>query len=295
MTEKYVLLMITSGLNDHFKLIQYAVKYCVSKNRTLLLHTQHPSNCYRINFSDYFDIENNQCNIIYDSNKIKDIFNDNTLTAYPNILSNKLSLIFGENNEFKFSWNWKLGGHYKCNGIDLVLPDNDVDEDCIVYMNHDTGCGFGGFGGFKQISLKENIKNICKERLNIIGDNYLCIQVRDTDIKGKIPFDYIRVYEENKEEIESYEKIYVATDSKECLNFFKSKNLNIYNFVTFPEGEYMSLHYCNISPDIKIKDVMTDIFIATNSCKIISNSKGSFINLLRQCHENKTLILSKLK
>lgn len=288
MTDKYVLLIPKGGLNDQFTQIQIVINYCISKNRTLLLHTQYPSNCYRINFSDYFDIENNECNIIYDSNKIKDIFNNNTLTAYPNILSNKLSLIFGENNEFKFSWKFN-DGNYKCNGINLVLPDNYIDEDCIVYVNH--GGNHNGFKFLKQISIKENIKNICKERLDIIGDNYLCIQVRDTDHKC----DYIRLYEENKEEIESYEKIYVATDSKECLKFFKSKNLNIYNFVTFPKGEYHNLHYCNISPDIKIKDVFTDIFIATNSCKIISNSNGYFINLLRNCHENKTLILSKLK
>ena len=103
MTDKYVLFMPKGGLNDQFSQIQIVINYCISKNRILLLHTQYKNNCYRINFSDYFDIENNECNIIYYSNKIKDIFNNNTLTAYPNILSNKLSLIFGGNNQFKFS------------------------------------------------------------------------------------------------------------------------------------------------------------------------------------------------
>ena len=36
-----------------------------------------------------------------------------------------------------------------------------------------------------------------------------------------------------------------------------------------------------------MENLLTDIFIATNSKSILSNSKGGFINLLRKCHKNK--------
>jgi len=42
---------------------------------------------YNINFSDYFHIPRSECNIIYDTDKIKDIlFTHNTLSVYPNHL-----------------------------------------------------------------------------------------------------------------------------------------------------------------------------------------------------------------
>ena len=43
-----------------------------------------------------------------------------------------------------------------------------------------------------------------------------------------------------------------------------------------------------------MEDLLTDIFIATNSKSILSNSAGGFIKLLRDCHENKNDILKLL-
>jgi len=43
-----------------------------------------------------------------------------------------------------------------------------------------------------------------------------------------------------------------------------------------------------------MEDLLTDMFIATNSKSILSNSKGGFINLLKNCHKNKKYILNML-
>ena len=52
-------------------------------------------------------------------------------------------------------------------------------------------------------------------------------------------------------------------------------------FTTFPEKSYRNLHESKILPSTKIEDLLTDIFIATNSKFILSNSKGGFISLLK--------------
>ena len=126
--------------------------------------------------------------------------------------------------------------------------------------------------------------------MSLLSKNYLSIQVRNTDLKCNVEF-----YNQNKDLIHSYDCIYLATDHKPSIDFLKSKNLNVFCFNTFPETGRKELHYSNINPDIKIKDVFTDIFIVTNSNLLISNSNGGFINLLRKCRsKKKKFVLSKL-
>lgn len=171
--------------------------------------------------------------------------------------------------------------------IILDLPDN-VNEDIILH------CGYYGGDGFllfKQLGLTENLKNICNEKMKLLSDNYLCIQVRNTDYKC----DYQNLYEIHKDKIHSYDQIYICTDDASVITFFKSKNLNVYCFTTFPNIKAHNLHTSNVPKDIKIQDVIVDIFIATNSREILSNSKGGFIHLLRNCFKNKEFVLDKLK
>ena len=118
----------------------------------------------------------------------------------------------------------------------------------------------------------------------------LHIQVRNTDIKC----DYEQLYENNKDYIHTFDEVYICTDDKYAYDFFKSKNLNICCFTTFPEKSYKNLHSSNVASNTKITDLLSDIFIATNSKSILSNSKGGFINLLKTCHKNKKCILSIL-
>lgn len=44
-----------------------------------------------------------------------------------------------------------------------------------------------------------------------------------------------------------------------------------------------------------MQDLIVDIFIATNSTELLSNSKGGFIGILRHCFHNKKYILDKLE
>ena len=61
------------------------------------------------------------------------------------------------------------------------------------------------------------------------------------------------------------------------------------------ENPYGSLHGTKgILPITKMEDLLTDIFIATNSTSILSNSEGGFIRLLQNCHENKKYIMNML-
>ena len=297
--KKYVLLFVPGGLNDILATLDRILKYCKRNNRILLFDMK--NTLYNINFANYFDIDDKY--IIYDSYEIKNIiFFINNVTLYPtnlnanikdiselfyNFYKGKKKTQHDEHNTNIFKYN---KGKFSINGVTLNLPSKEIKNDIIIYATG--GGGHIGFNIFKSIILKNNIKSHIKENMSLLPKNYLSIQVRNTDLKCNLEL----LYNQNKDIIHSYDYIYLSTDHKQSIDFLKSKNLNVFCFNTFPETGRKELHYSNIDPDIKIKDVFTDIFIVTNSKLLLSNSKGGFIYLLRKCNskEKKQFVLSKL-
>jgi hypothetical protein len=262
------------GLNDILCNILDSIVYCKHYNRTLLIAMK--KTCYSIELSDYFDIENMGVRIIYESNQIKKhILNK---TVYNNI---DLNQILNENVSFVYNKPCR----FSYNNIPCDLPNKVIKEDVILAVQ----CGGGkGFDMFKHFIWKESLKQLCLKKMSL--KNYLCIQVRCTDYEC----DYKQLYEKNKNLIQSYPQIYLATDNKEVVHYFKSKGLNVFCFTTFPAKTFNSLHVSDVNPHTLFCDVIVDICMATNSSQILSNSKGGFIRLLKDCFANKSIILNKL-
>ncbi len=280
---KYVYFIPKGGINDMFVQIEHVIKYCTRYKRILLLDTT--NSIYKINFSDYFDIEYVYCNIIYNSNIIREILKKKSLSIYPAILTTDSIDILNIDKKL----TWKEGNTCFCyKDTFLKLPEKEVKEDIIVYA----ACGGGnGFIFLKKLIFKDKIKEICIRKLRGFKRPYLCIHVRNTDRKC----NYKEMYMDNMREIHSYNLIYICTDDKNVITFFKSKGLNVVCYTSFPSGKYRSLHKTTEIPNRKkMYDIFVDIYMATNCSKILSNSQGGFINLLRQCHSNRTKMFKKL-
>jgi len=278
--EKYVLFIPEGGINDIFSGILRLVQYCKNYNRTLLVLMKH--SCYRIEFNDYFELEDMGVRIVFDTNQIKDLIRYKTIHSKLDI---HLSQLIDSTDYKQFGIYWK-GDSFYYRDILLRVPPYVAKEDLLFEVS----CGEGyGIHLFKKLILKESLKEMCRTKMSRLKD-YLCIQVRCTDYRS----DYETLYEENKELIHSYPEVYVATDQKEAVQYFKSKGLNVFCFTTFPEGSYYNLHYSTVDPPTRFCDVIVDIFMATNSREILSNSQGWFIQLLRDCFTNKECILEKL-
>jgi hypothetical protein len=282
---KYVLVVPQGGFNDCLCVISKAITYCKKYCRTLLLHMN--GSMYKINFSDFFNVSPSiGCNIIYDFNAIKECLTSKRYSVYPSCLSNSLNDVLNNKVIFHFQTGTPV---FVYNKTLLSLPLG-VNEDIIIY----SACGSGmGYQLFQNLTLKNDVKKHCVQRLAILSDNnYLCIHVRNTDYKC----NYQKLYSDNKELVNSFGKIYVATDDKNVLDFFKSKHPNVFNFTQFPpDSKYRSLHTSNIDPIVKMNDMLCDIFIAANSKQILSNSAGGFIRLMRDCFANKGFVMRKLQ
>jgi hypothetical protein len=277
----YLYLAPQCGFNDILCSIKKCLNYCSIYNKILLLDTYNYS-VYKINFSDYFDFPED-FSIIYDINEIKKICINKEISVYPDILNNKLENLV--NGELIFSHNGS--NNYDYQGHELSIPNENIEKNIIVVSINGGG---DGYQIFKSLSFKNNIKEFCIQKYNSIDKSYLSIQVRNTDYKC----EFENLYENHKDLIHSYNTIYIATDSKKVLDFFRSKNLNIINFTTFEDNNDCPLHLSNIiNSDIKIKDVICDIFMIINSTNFLSCSNGGFIWLIKNCIENKNYIISK--
>jgi len=273
----YVYLIPQGGLNDMINIIRITLEYCKEYDRILLIDTRF--SFYKINFSDYFDIPGE--NIIYDSNKIKKIIDNNNYSIYPNSYNDHFIDIC--NGKYHFQWTCE---GWICKNELLKLPEDKIEEDIIFFVGN---LGGHGYNFFKKWTFKDNIKNFCKEKHFLINNNYLSIQIRNTDYKC----DYETLYNENKELIHSYDDIYISTDDKDVLDFFKKQNLNIINFTTFPDKKYKSLHCSNINSDIKIKNMICDMYIIVLSDMLLSNSTGNFIQLIRDSINDSEYFIEK--
>ena len=201
---------------------------------------------YKINFSDYFNINNIGCHVVYNSLIIKYILESNKHSLYPNIL-NKDSVNLLTNSK-KFMWK-KGSSIFAYKGTLLELPNEDVEQDIIVHVC----CGGGkGYNLLNQLSFNANLKSICKEKLKKINEKYICIYVRNTDRKS----NYKLLYDNHKKEIHSYKAIYICTDDRNVLQYFKNKHENVHCFTTFPETDYHSLHTSKeLDGNTKIQDI----------------------------------------
>lgn len=287
---KYLYFIPKGGINDIFSVLNNLIKYCKNNNRILLLDMNNSH--YNINFSDFFIIKNIDCKIIYDFYKIRDILsyaNKNNLTVYPNNLDFKLIDLLNKKINIKTKYIKRFNSHIYKN-IRFNLPNNK-NEFILFYLNNNGG---NGFLFFKNLFLTDNIKKLCKKKMALLKPNYLCIHIRNTDYKS----NFQKLYKDNMKYIDSFKQIYICTDDKLVLDYFKfDLRLNVYSFTTFPNrNRYHNLHYSkDISPTTKMQDLIIDIFMATNSKNILSNSRGGFTRLLKNCFNNKKIILDKLK
>ena len=74
----------------------------------------------------------------------------------------------------------------------------------------------------------------------------------------------------------------------------RGEGLNVINFISFPQEEYVSLHTANIDPKTRMIELLIDIFAVAGANELISNSKGLFIQLLRELRYRKLLTMKML-
>lgn len=267
------------GLNDILVQLNKCIHYCKSSNRILLIDLY--NNTYRINFSDYIDLSNiiDNKKYISDINIIKSLDFNNSTTFYPRCINFNH---FKDIIDGKIKSQWINGGHIDLNNKHYLLPSINVSNDVIVYIQ----CGGGyGFDIFKNINIKPLLKDYCKLKYSQMPKNYISIQVRNTDLKC----DYKSILK-NHYNLLKTNNVYLATDSLEVLNYFRDNGIDVINFCHFPDKKYSNLHSSNIEPETKFYDLFTDIVILAMSQKIISVSRGGFINLVKSCFHNKNII-----
>ena len=245
------------GLCDIFSNIYRAYKYCVKYNIKLLIDFEKTTyKCDLNNFCYFMDrrIITNSDKINYITRKIKDKLDvqiyAHQLHTVKKDWTNKIILM-------------KLGGFAnkpgKFGGIERPFSQYPF-----LVWNFI----------FEKLELNEKLKTYINSKINLIKKPYTAIQIRNTDRTC----DYKNLFNQHSNNFDS--TIYLATDNKDTLIELKDNypQFNFINFCTFPENS-QPMHFSNIDGDIKMRDLLTDLYIVAKSNNFYTNGAGRYSEL----------------
>jgi len=241
------------GFNDDLSRIAWFVRCCAACRRTLLVDGE--LGTYQVDYSTLLSFSQVDVPIIYDTPTIKRILQQHHMITVPFINANLNPTAV---QDFKES----AGNHPL-----VTLRLRNIGS---------------GYPVFRTLEFLPIVKAECRRRMALMGNKYLCIQVRNTDRKC----DYAALYDNNRDAIHSYPAVYLATDCEEVLTFF-NKRLPVKNFVTFPSDPAKNLHKSPIPGTVKFMDMICDLYLLGMADQILSNSKGGYIGLAREINKHK--------
>jgi hypothetical protein len=134
---------------------------------------------------------------------------------------------------------------------------------------------------FRHLRFNHSVTEECQRRASFLPKPYIGIHVRNTDRKS----NFENLYNVNKALIHSYPAVYLATDCKEVIAFFKART-NVKNFTTFP-SDGKPMHLSGLSTTDKFMDMVCDLYLIAMADKMLTNSKGGFTKLMGECNRHK--------
>jgi hypothetical protein len=276
MSNKYLLCRPVGGFNDSLCHILKCYNYCKKYNRNLLIDTKY-SHFINDSFDKYFTFINSN-NIIYNSDTIKQIIETDIITVYPTEIN--------KNDLYKYNFYYNRENNnifYTFNNINISINlDTDYEEDLIFCIYNQGG---NGFEVIKLLYLNDWVIDYIELQYKKILKPYLSIHIRNTDYKS----NYIELYEEKIDLINENINVFLATDSLEVIDFFKSKKSNIYSFIRNIKNDNKPLHKTK-NENIVI-DMLCDLILLSLSDTFIHPKKyHGFTNLIISLFNNKNFV-----
>lgn len=281
---KYLLCRPLGGFNDTLNQIYKCYEYCITYNRTLLLDTEY-NNFISSSFDNYFTfINKNNINVIYNSDAIYKIINNNKFTVFPEILEDVL---------YSYTAKYINDGFYYKNIMLRLDFTRNYEQELIVH--NDCGIDCNSLNMISLLQINDWLIDIIIKRYNLIEKPYISIHIRNTDYKT----DYINLYYEYKNIIDN-NNIFLATDSKEVLDYFINLQLNnnFYNFIECLNDENKPIHQKNTinNKNQVMIDTICDLIILSLSSNLLYPERHyGFTNLARSLFMNKTIVANLLK
>ena len=273
---KYLYFIPMGGFNDILCRIQECYDFCKKTKRKLYIDTFYSP--YKTNLFKYIKLaENKVIDLSFD--KLLHFIKDD-ISIFPNINKEELFKIIYHKLRIKNIINQETFIFNEFKHILFTKPTIDNNEKLIIYIKYGGGDSFHTFD--KLIFFHKYIREYCIYMLKKIKKPYIGIQIRNTDLKS----DFKNIIKNNMKLFGKYNRFYIATD-------FKSKNISVYNFCTFPTQKSKNLHSSKIDSQIKFRDLVCDLFLLINSEEVIIESISGFSNLIKKCFMNKEKVLKK--
>jgi hypothetical protein len=223
--------------------------------------------------------------------------NNNTLVIEPlGGLGNMLRVVFSyvkaaQRDKKKLIVIWKKSDACRGSFLDFFQPIDNVTflannpDKLIVDYNDCTGHpDFSPYKSFiySELKLNQNICNLINEKLAILGDNFIAIQVRRTDhieiAKASNKFtpdeDFCKFIESNPDG-----NLFITSDNQESYDYFRNNYPDRVK-IDYPTNDPTKLRHTSL------EDSIVDMFVCAKARVIKTSGFSSFGDLINQLHDN---------
>jgi hypothetical protein len=225
---KYILCRPEGGINDVFCQIQNCFQYAISHQRILLVDTH--STGFHEPIGNYFISKAE--NLVFLKENEADIYFQKATSIYPSLTGS----ILGYKPVYKESHNF-------CNELDGKTLSFDFQKgyEHQLLLHHACGGGTSSNSLFNYLTLSDVLKEKIVSLFLKIPKPYCSIHIRNTDLKTN--------YKEIFRNPFSFKHIFLATDSKETLEYAKTEcyEHKIFNFSTKLSSNDIPIHMHSIN------------------------------------------------
>lgn len=309
MSDKYTVHLCTGGLAHMLKMLGTSISYCEIVGRKMIPFSE-INYAFQIPFYEIFSPNNMALVSEEEYDNIIEQYGKKTTREGPNSLSG-LSL--------KFRGSKELGNRYVIYDGEIEFDyDLELDEEqskCSNVFELTTGQRWtnpprkgqrgkrsinisGGWpSSLRSIKINADIIKIAEERISRIGEEYIGVHYRNTDMRH----DINQTFSSISEAIKKFEisNIFLATDDVNSIPLFAEKfpTMAIHHFSNIPNHKTLgqkSLHHMsekalNISGLTKkkqIQDALCDIICLVKSKKFIPSENSAMSELVNYLSED---------
>lgn len=240
MSQKYLLCRPESGLNDALNQIELAYRYAAATDRLVVVDTNHcSSRHFRDDFDHYFTSRDSR--LVLNVRDYQQLFD--SLDVYPPFLKGRVSSYQIEVSELQKCW-------VEVETQVPVMVDYSRRYSQPLLVHQSFGGGLLSVDALKKLQLQPWLVELLLERLQHLGEPYAAVHVRNTDIKSS--------YKEAVAALAGVDRLFVATDSAEVLEAFRSALGDRVVSFTQPSTN-VPLHYQASDPRQQNIDAILDL------------------------------------
>jgi hypothetical protein len=250
------------GLNDVLCQIERVCRYAEQFDRTVIVDTnQRSTRAIKDDFSRYF--VSTQQRVLLGLTNVR--FEPKNVGVVPHFLA-------GNFFDYDAYYDNDHENYAEKNTRQLITFDFTRDYAEPILIHHACGRIHGAsVAALSRLRLQDSLCSELAKRLNLVGQNYDAVHIRNTDYKTNYPHFLEQL--KGQAALADCERLFVATDDIACLEYCRNffRDIKIFSFSRLPQESGRPVHWLSETDDNyeRNKDAILDLLMLALSRKFI--------------------------